>query len=791
MCSAVTIEQELRQLRDALNHHNYRYYVLDDPELPDAEYDRLFQRLKALETEHPEQITASSPTQRVGARPLSAFSQVQHEMPMLSLDNAFNAQDLRDFVRRVQERLKLSSGDDIAFACEPKLDGIAVSVLYEDGLLVRAATRGDGSTGEDITQNVRTLRSVPLQLNGTGWPARLEVRGEIYLPKAGFDALNERQRERDEKTFVNPRNAAAGSLRQLDARITADRPLEMCCYSTGIVSDPEALPEGHFETLQLLHRWGFRINAQMRLVQGAEGCLEYYEDLAARRDSLSYDIDGIVFKVNSRAQQEQLGFISRAPRWAIAHKFPAQEEMTKVLAVEFQVGRTGAVTPVARLEPVFVGGVTVSNATLHNMDEIARLGLCVGDTVVVRRAGDVIPQVVQVVTERRSGAETPVTVPETCPECGSQVVRNQLVRMLKGKEELVDGTGFHCVGRLACRAQLSQAIIHFVSRRALDIDGLGDKSVELLVERELVRSPADLYRLGISDFMTLEGFAEVSSANLYHSIQASKQVPLPRFIYALGISEVGEGTARVLAQNLGSLERVTAALPLLLTCLPEVGLGVAREIAGFFGDEHNRQVIADLAELGVVPQGSGELGLSLRGSVTLADLLVKLKIDKVGPVMAQHLAGHFGSLQALLQADDAQLAAVPKLSKAACLNLRHKLQDTDWCAQARAIEAQLLEFGMHWSCDAETSDESGAAAEPLAGQTWVLTGTLELMTRDQAKAYLLSLGAKVSGSVSAKTDCVVAGPGAGSKLAKAQSLAVKVIDEGEFVEQLQHYGITH
>ncbi len=791
MCSAVTIEQELRQLRDALNHHNYRYYVLDDPELPDAEYDRLFQRLKALEAEHPGLVTASSPTQRVGARPLSAFSQVQHEMPMLSLDNAFNAEELRDFVRRVQERLKLGSSDEIAFACEPKLDGIAVSVLYEDGLLVRAATRGDGTTGEDITQNVRTLRSVPLQLNGTGWPARLEVRGEIYLPRAGFEALNARQRERDEKTFVNPRNAAAGSLRQLDARITADRPLEMCSYSTGIVSDDVELPGGHYETLQLLHRWGFRINPEMRLVQGAEGCLDYYQDLAARRDSLSYDIDGIVFKVNERAQQAQLGFISRAPRWAIAHKFPAQEEITRVRAVEFQVGRTGAVTPVARLEPVFVGGVTVSNATLHNMDEIARLDLRVGDTVVVRRAGDVIPQVVQVVADRRTGAESPVHIPQNCPECGSRVVRNQLVRMIKGKEELVDGTGFHCVGRLACRAQLSQAIIHFVSRRAMDIDGLGDKSVEQLVERELVRSPADLYRLRISDFMTLEGFAEVSSQKLYHAIQASKQVPLPRFIYALGISEVGEGTARVLAQNLGSLERIASALPLVLTCLPEVGLGVAREISDFFQDTHNRQVIADLAELGVVPQGSGELGVSQRGSVSLADLLTKLKVDKVGPVMSRHLAAHFGSLQALLDADEAQIGAVPKLSKAAGKNLLSALHDASWCARAQALEAQLLAFGMHWSCEAEQTEAEGVPAEPLSGQTWVLTGTLELMARDQAKDYLQSLGAKVSGSVSKKTDCVVAGPGAGSKLAKAQSLAVKVIDEGEFVEQLQHYGITH
>ncbi|WP_020681727.1 NAD-dependent DNA ligase LigA [Marinobacterium rhizophilum] len=790
MCSAVTIEQELRQLRDALNHHNYRYYVLDEPEVPDAEYDRLFQRLKALEAEHPELISPSSPTQRVGARPLSAFSQVQHEMPMLSLDNAFNAQELRDFVRRVQERLKLASSDEIAFACEPKLDGIAVSVLYENGLLVRAATRGDGTTGEDITQNVRTLRSVPLQLNDTDWPARLEVRGEIYMPRAGFDALNARQRERDEKTFVNPRNAAAGSLRQLDARITADRPLEMCCYSTGIVSDDVELPAGHVETLQLLNRWGFRINPEMRLVYGAQGCLEYYEDLAARRDSLSYDIDGIVFKVNDRAQQAELGFVSRAPRWAIAHKFPAQEEMTRVLAVEFQVGRTGAVTPVARLEPVFVGGVTVSNATLHNMDEIARLDLCVGDTVVVRRAGDVIPQVVKVVTERRTGSETPVEVPQACPVCGSDIERSQLVRRVKGREEISEGAAYRCVGRLACRAQLTQAIIHFVSRRAMDIDGLGEKSVEQLVERELVRSPADLYRLRISDFMTLEGFAEVSSANLYHSIQASKVVPLPRFIYALGIPEVGEGTARVLAQNLGSLERISAALPLLLTWLPEIGLEVAHEISSFFLDEHNRQVISELNELGVVPQSNGEVFAALRGSVTLADVLVKLNIPAVAKTGAEHLARHFDSLQALLDADDAQLEAVPKLSKAARLNLRHKLQDEAWCEQARALEAQLLEFGMHWTCESETSGDDARQAEPLAGQTWVLTGTLELMTRDEAKAHLQSLGAKVSGSVSGKTDCVVAGPGAGSKLAKAQSLAVKVIDEGEFVEQLQHYGIT-
>ncbi|GGO85097.1 DNA ligase [Marinobacterium nitratireducens] len=786
MCSAVSIEQDVQQLRDQLNHHNYRYYVLDDPELPDAEYDRLFQRLKQLEAEHPELVTPTSPTQRVGARPASGFTEVQHELPMLSLDNAFEAQDLRDFVRRVQERLGLSSDADIAFACEPKLDGIAVSLLYEDGVLVRAATRGDGTTGEDITQNVRTLRTVPLQLNDGDWPRRLEVRGEIYMPRAGFEALNARQRERDEKTFVNPRNAAAGSLRQLDPRITADRPLEMCSYSTGIVEGGE-LPASHYETLELLHRWGFRINPEMRLVQGVEGCLEYYEDLAARRDSLAYDIDGIVFKVDDRAQQQQLGFVSRAPRWAIAHKFPAQEEMTRVRAVEFQVGRTGAVTPVARLEPVFVGGVTVSNATLHNMDEIARLGLKVGDSVVVRRAGDVIPQVVRVLPERRDGSETEVGIPASCPVCGSDIERTQLIKRGKGKEAVSQGSIYRCVGRLACQAQLKQAIIHFVSRRAMDIEGLGDKNVDQLVECGLVRSPADLYRLKIADFRGLEGFAELSSSNLYKAIQARREVPLARFIYALGIPEVGDGTARALAQQLGSLERIARALPLVLTWLPDIGLEVAHEIRNFFTDAHNRQVIDELTDLGVKPEQSGELSPALRGSTTLAELLVKLNIPYVAKTGAELLAGHFGSLDALLEADEEQLQSVAKLSKRAREALLGQLEDEDWCREARAVEKQLLEFGMHWSCQSEAAGES---SQPLADQTWVLTGTLERMTRDEAKEQLLSLGAKVSGSVSKKTECVVAGPGAGSKLAKAESLGVRVIDEGEFIDLLQQYGIS-
>ncbi|MFW1677426.1 NAD-dependent DNA ligase LigA [Pontibacter sp. JAM-7] len=783
----MTSKDEIDQLRAQLNQHNYRYYVLDDPSVPDAEYDRLMQRLKQLEAEHPDRITADSPTQRVGAQPLSAFTQVTHEMPMLSLDNAFAETDMVDFNRRILSRLDLAADTQISFACEPKLDGIAVSLLYEDGLLVRGATRGDGTTGEDITQNIRTIPSVPLKLMGSGYPGRLEVRGEVYMPRDGFERLNAQATERGLKTFVNPRNAAAGSLRQLDPKITASRPLQLCSYSVGVVAQGE-LPDQHDQVLKQLAEWGFRLNPLLEVVSGVVGCLDYYQRVLQQRDQLAYEIDGVVFKVNDLALQQALGFVSRAPRWAIAHKFPAQEELTQVRAVEFQVGRTGAVTPVARLEPVFVGGVTVSNATLHNMDEIARLDLRVGDTVVIRRAGDVIPQVVQVIIDRRPDNASKVTIPAQCPVCGSQVERVQLVKRSKAGARTAEGAAYRCVGRLSCKAQRQQALIHFASRKAMEIDGLGDKIVQQLVDTDLVRSPADLYRLTPDQLQALDGFAELSANNLHAAIQARKSVALSRLIYALGIPDVGEETARTLANGLGSLDRVRQALPDTLIWLPDIGYEVATEIHNFFADEHNQAVLDDL--LGEMDQITDEDGLaaSLAASVTLADLLQRMNIDGIAKVGAQRLAEHFESLDNILQAEAVQLNQVPKLSTKAVNGLLQAIADAEWVARVTALESQLRDFGMHWQC--QPAEQDSADTLPLSEQTWVLTGTLESMSRNQAKAHLQDLGAKVAGSVSAKTDCVVAGPGAGSKLAQATKLGIQVMNEADFLAYLQRYGIT-
>jgi DNA ligase (NAD+) len=780
MSLAESAAARVEQLRTEIEHHNYRYYVLDDPAVPDAEYDRLFNELKALESDYPELVSDDSPTQRVGKKPDGGFAEIRHEQPMLSLDNAFSDDDMVAFVRRARERLGLSETEPLQIVSEPKLDGLAVSLMYEAGKLVRAATRGDGYSGEDITLNVRTLPSVPLRLLGEGWPQRLEVRGEIYMPRAGFERLNELARAAGEKTFVNPRNAAAGSLRQLDPSVTAKRPLEFCCYSTGVVEGGE-LPDSHIERLRTLNGWGLKINPEMQRVDGLEGCRESYRRLAEKRDQLPYDIDGIVFKLDRLEQQEALGYVARAPRWAIAHKFPAQEEITRLKAVEFQVGRTGAITPVARLEPVFVGGVTVSNATLHNMDEIARLDVRVGDRVTVRRAGDVIPQIVQVLKQERDGSEQPVSIPNACPVCGSDVERTRLIKRGKGREQVSEGSIYRCVGRLSCRAQLTQALIHFVSRKAMDIDGLGEKNIEQLVERELVRSPADLYRLSVEDLLGLEGFAQLSSENLHNAIHASRRVEPARFIYALGIPEVGEGTARALAQQLGSLQRLRQALPRLLTWLPDIGLEVAHEIHNFMQDAHNREVIDALLEAGIELQGETDIAPGLQGAISLQMLLERLDIPGVARTGATALAEHFRQLESLLQADEQALEAVPKLSKKARSGVLQKLSEPHWCEQARALEQQLREFGMHWECERQADS---ASASPLAGQTWVLTGTLETMTRDEAKERLLALGAKVSGSVSGKTHCVVAGPGAGSKLNKANELGVEVLDEQAFVQQL-------
>ncbi|MDE1164015.1 MAG: NAD-dependent DNA ligase LigA [Pseudomonas sp.] len=778
--------QRILELRAELDLHNYRYHVLDEPSIPDAEYDRLFRELKALEAEHPELVTPDSPTQRVGNVALGAFSQVRHEVPMLSLGNAFEEADMHEFDRRVTEGLDLPVGDlfgggaEVHYSCEPKLDGLAVSLLYQDGQLVRGATRGDGTTGEDISVNVRTIRNIPLKLHGSGWPATLEVRGEVFMSKAGFEKLNATQMEQGAKTFANPRNAAAGSLRQLDSKITASRPLEFCCYGLGQVS--ENIADTHIGNLEKLKTWGMPISRELKLAKNIGECLDYYHDIGARRNDLPYEIDGVVFKVNSLASQRELGFRAREPRWAIAHKFPAMEEMTELLDVEFQVGRTGAVTPVARLKPVKVAGVTVANATLHNMDEVARLGLMIGDSVIIRRAGDVIPQVMQVVLERRPENARPVHIPESCPVCGSHVERTQLVKRSKGKETVSEGAVYRCVGRLACGAQLKQAIIHFVSRRAMDIEGLGEKSVEQLVDEGLVASPADLYTLKFDDIVDLEGFAKLSTENLLQAIADSKRPSLARFIYALGIPDVGEETAKVLARSLGSLARIMVALPQVLTYLPDVGLEVAFEIHSFFEDAHNRTVIQQLLERGLDLQDQGDVHPEYAASTTLAGMIAKLDISSVGPTGAEKLVSKLDSLDKIIAADGIDLRQALTTKQAEAVREYFKVPEN--AARAKAVEQQLKDFGMHWACEKKRVE-----GLPLAGQTWVLTGSLERMSRDIAKDKLEGLGAKVAGSVSAKTYCVVAGPGAGSKLTKANELGLKVLDEDAFIDFLAGHGI--
>lgn len=665
-----SVQQQIQALRDQINHHNYRYYVLDDPEVPDAEYDRLMRELEALEGKHPELITMDSPTQRVGAEPLKAFGEVRHAVPMLSLGNCFSDEELYAFIKRITDRL----GDDgvIEFNAEPKLDGLAVSLRYEEGVLVQAATRGDGASGEDITQNIRTIQSIPLRLMGDDVPPVLEVRGEVYMPKQGFEAMNRHQTELGEKTFVNPRNAAAGSLRQLDPRITAQRPLEMYCYGWGEVVG-WSLPARHSEVLEQFRRWGLRVCPEIKVVQGAEGCLDYYRYIGERRDALPYEIDGVVYKVNKLDLQDELGFVARAPRWAIAHKFPAQEEMTRLLDVEFQVGRTGALTPVARLKPVFVGGVTVSNATLHNMDEIERKDIHVGDYVIVRRAGDVIPEVVSAVVSRRPKNVHKILLPKVCPVCGSEVIRPEGEAVAR------------CTGGLYCPAQRKEAIKHFASRKAMDIEGLGDKLVDQLVEAGLVDHVDDLFHLTVEQLAGLERMGEKSAQNLVDALNKSKSTSLERFIFALGIREVGEATALSLAQWFGDLDKLEQADIEALQEVPDVGPIVAAHIQAFFQQEHNREIIN-----------------------------------------------------------------------------------------------KLIRAGVHWA-QPEVAAEGG---QPLAGMTFVLTGALRQFTRDDAKKRLQAMGAKVSGSVSKKTTAVIAGEKAGSKLAKAESLRVPVLNEDQLGELL-------
>lgn len=672
------IQQRLQQLKDQLAYHNQQYYVLDNPSIPDADYDQLFLELKQIEQQHPELITADSPTQRVGAAPLSKFGQISHQVAMLSLDNAFDADDFAAFYKRMADRI--DAGKDFEFCAEPKLDGLAVSIRYEQGLLVQAATRGDGFTGEDITANVKTIRAVPLKLQGDV-PAVLEVRGEVFMPLAGFEAMNDKARASGDKVFANPRNAAAGSLRQLDPKITATRPLMFYAYAVGAVEDATQLlsSKSHHARLQQLKAWGLPVCPEIRHVTGLQAALDYQQSILAKRAALPYEIDGVVLKVDDLAQQQALGFVARAPRWAIAFKFPAQEKTTTLLDVEFQVGRTGSITPVARLEPVMVGGVTVSNATLHNQDEINRLGVKIGDTVIVRRAGDVIPQIVSVVLAERTESARDILFPTACPVCQSSIER-------------VEGEAVaRCTGGLYCAAQQKEALKHFVSRKAMDIEGLGDKIIEQLVDQQLVKTPADIFRLDMPALVGLERMGEKLALKLLKSIEDSKQTTLPRFIYALGIREVGEATALNLASHFATLDAVQQASIELLLEVPDVGTVVAGNIQHFMAEEHNAAVIA-----------------------------------------------------------------------------------------------QLIEAGIHWP----VIEKQQQGEQPLAGLTVVLTGTLTSMGRDDAKEKLQRLGAKVSGSVSAKTYAVIAGDNAGSKLAKAGELSVPVWTEQQMLDLFAEHGLS-
>jgi len=658
------------ELRDEINRHDYQYYVLDDPLIPDAEYDRLFRELRQIEAGHPELVTEDSPTQRVGGAPLAAFGQIRHELPMLSLDNAFSDEEVAAFDRRARQRLGLEPAAELHYCAEPKLDGVAVSIRYRDGVLEWAATRGDGTVGEDVTANVRTIAQVPLRLRGCDLPRVVEVRGEVFLAHEVFAAINARAQREGRKVFANPRNAAAGSLRQLDPRITAERRLQVFFYGLGH-AEPQPAARSHSELLVQLREWGFRTSPVARRVSGTEGCLAYYRDMQSRRDRLPYDIDGVVYKVDEHAQQQALGFVSRAPRWAIAHKFPAQEQLTTVREIEFQVGRTGALTPVARLEPVEVGGVTVSNATLHNIDELHRKDVRAGDRVIVRRAGDVIPEIVSVLPEWRPEGAKPVVLPSACPACGSVVMREEGEAIAR------------CTGGLYCPAQRKESLLHFASRRAMDIEGLGERLIETLVEGDRLHTPADIYRLQAAEIAALEGWGEKSAEKLVTAIQASKNTTLARFLFALGIRTVGEATARALAEHFGSMEAILAAGEPLLQEVPDVGPVVAANIRTFLDQPHNAKVITELQELGV-----------------------------------------------------------------------------SWPDQPPAA----------------ADDKSSL---PLAGKTFVLTGTLSSMTRDEAVQRIQALGGKVASAVSRKTDYVVAGEKAGSKLKKAEELGVVVLTDAQ------------
>ena len=669
--------EQLTSLRNLIRHHEYCYYVLDAPEIPDSEYDKLIKQLQKIEQQYPNLITTDSPTQRVGGAPLAQFASIKHELPMLSLDNVFDESSFIAFNKRVKDRLHLNENEQVEYCCELKLDGLAVSILYENGKFSKAATRGDGTTGEDITANVRTIKTIPLVLIGENIPSRLEVRGEVFMTHKGFAKLNADAEKRNEKVFANPRNAAAGSLRQLDPKITAKRPLSFYCYGVGII-EGSSLPDTHYDRLMQFKAWGLPVSDKVEKRQGAQAALDYFKQIGEQRMSLDFDIDGVVIKVNSISLQNELGFVARAPRWATAFKFPAQEEVTQLNKVDFQVGRTGAITPVARLEPVSVAGVIVSNATLHNSDEIARLGIREGDYVTVRRAGDVIPKIVAVLLDRRPTDTKEIVFPTHCPICGSLIVRDEGQAISR------------CAGGLICPAQRKEALKHFVSRRAMNVDGMGDKIIEQLVDKDYVKTPADLYKLNLPTLCSLDKIGEKSANNLLNALNASKNTTLSRFIFALGIPNVGEVTAENLVNQLGNLSAIENASLEQLQTVNDIGIVIAESIIDFFQEPHNRNVIEQLTS---------------------------------------------------------------------------------------------EEINIHWQ-DITPQAQTTIVDSPFSGKTIVLTGTLSVLTRDEAKNKLKQLGAKVTGSVSKNTDLVIAGEAAGSKLDKAQELGIKVIDEQEMLNLL-------
>lgn len=808
----LTPAQRIEALRRQIASANAAYNERDELLIPDADYDALMRELEALEQAHPTLASDDSPTATVGARPSSRFAEVTHAVPMLSLGNAFSDEEVADFVRRIAERLRRPT---LAFSAEPKLDGLAISLRYEDGVFVQGATRGDGSKGEDVSANLRQIRDIPHRLRGTGWPTVLEVRGEVYMARADFEAFNEQARRQGGKVLANPRNGAAGSLRQLDPKISAQRRLSFFAYGTGQVEGGD-LPDTHSQTLQQLAAWGLPVSDLCQVVTGTEGLLAYYRDIGERRDALAFDIDGVVYKLDDREGQQAMGFVARAPRWAIAHKFPAQEQSTTVEAIEIQIGRTGAATPVARLAPVAVAGVIVSNATLHNADQIQRLDVRVGDSVIVRRAGDVIPEVVSVILDRRPAGTSAWTMPTQCPVCGAEIVREE------------GAAAWRCSGELSCPAQRKEAIAHFASRRAMDIDGLGGKYIETLVDAGIVRGVADLYRLSRDTLLQLklvldaedpsalaaslkphlppDGSGAVLNAllkldggdpgwraqalsqplaaewntkkiatrwadNLIAAIDASRTTTLERLLFALGIEHVGESTAKALAQWFGELELIRQLPWPLFKRVPDIGGEVARSLGHFFEQEGNQQAINDLLQVGQVRISDAHPpSAKLREGLDLAQLLVEAEIPGITRLRAEKLAAALGSAQAVLDAEHGQFvnAGLPDDTARGLAAWLDTEGHGDLLLKAETRMKEILR---------RAPEQPAEASGPLEGQTAVLTGTLTALTRDAAKERLEALGAKVAGSVSKKTSFVVAGSEAGSKLDKAQSLGVPVWDE--------------